>query len=80
MTDTQPIWMQLKALAVSRFGQSAEQLAPEDDLFETLGIDSLQALDLLTDLEDAFGIEIPDYEIQGVSTLLGLSEVIGRRL
>ena len=55
MTDTQPIWMQLKALAVSRFGQSAEQLAPEDDLFETLGIDSLQALDLLTDLEDAFG-------------------------
>lgn len=80
MTDSQPLLTQLKTLAVARFGQNAEQLTVEDDLFETLGIDSLQALDLLTDLEDAFGVEIPDYEIQGISTLLGLSEVIRRRL
>jgi acyl carrier protein len=69
---------QLKQLAVTRFGPAAEALGPDDDLFDTLGIDSLQALDLLTDLEDAFDVEIPDYEIQGVTTLGGLAQVIGR--
>jgi len=68
----------LSTLAVDRFGDDARGLAPDADLFDTLGIDSLQALDLLTDIEDAFDVEIPDYEMQGVTTLAGLAEVIGR--
>ncbi len=71
---------QLRQLAAKRFGGRAAELAADADLFEVLGIDSLQALDLLTDLEEAFDIEIPDYEIQGVNTLAGLAEVIGRKL
>ena len=69
----------LKKLAVKRFGAKAEALKADDDLFEVLGIDSLQALDLLTDLEDAFDVEIPDYEVQGVNTLGGLAELIEAR-
>jgi acyl carrier protein len=70
----------LQQLAVARFGASAESLSASDDLFDVLGIDSLQALDLLSDLEDAFDVEIPDYEVQGVHTLEGLAKLIGRRL
>ena len=70
----------LQSLAVKRFGDAAGSLKPDDDLFETLGIDSLQALDLLTDLEEAFDVEIPDYELQGVNTLGGLADVIEERL
>ena len=40
---------------------------PDDDFFKTLGIDSLQALDLLTKLENHFRVELPDYELQGVT-------------
>jgi len=69
----------LGRLATQRFGSRAATLGPHDDLFESLGIDSLQALDLLTDLEEAFGVEIPDYEVQGVHTLAGLADVIRRR-
>jgi acyl carrier protein len=69
----------LQQLAAARFGPEAAQLAEQADLFEALGIDSLQALDLLTDLEEAFGIEIPDYELQGVNTLAGLADVIRSR-
>ena len=68
----------LKQLAVTRFGAQAESLGADDDLFEHLGIDSLQVLDLLTDLEEAFDVEIPDYEVQGVNTLGGLVAVIER--
>jgi acyl carrier protein len=71
--------VRLQQLAAARFGPRAQGLAPEADLFETLGIDSLAALDLLTDLEEAFGVEIPDYELQGVSTLAGLAGVIRSR-
>lgn len=68
----------LQQLATERFGPDAAALGPDADLFDALGIDSLQALDLLTDIEEAFDVEIPDYEVQGVNTLGGLAEVIGR--
>lgn len=70
----------LRELATERFGPAAAELSGDADLFEALGIDSMQALDLLTDLENAFGVEIPDYELQGVHTLAGLAEVVERRL
>jgi acyl carrier protein len=70
----------LRELAVKRFGPRAAELAADADLFDALDIDSLQALDLLTDLEQAFRVEVPDYELQGVTTLAGLAEVLERRL
>lgn len=69
----------LHTLARQRFGARADNLGPTDDMFEVLGIDSLQALDLLSDLERAFELEIPDYEMAGVKTLTGLAEVIEAR-
>ena len=70
----------LTELAAQRFGKDPATLKPEDDMFEALAIDSLQALDLLTDLEEAFDIEIPDYELQGMNSFAQLAEVIRRRL
>ncbi len=43
-------------------------------------IDSFQAMELLTDVEDAFDIEVPDYELNGVTTFAALVTVIERRL
>src|SRR6202008_3264658 len=54
-------------LAAKHFRLPAGSLAPEDDFFKKLGIDSLQALELLSRLENHFGIELPDYEGQGGS-------------
>ena len=76
---SEDILARLQRLAAVRFGDKALTLTPEADLFEALGIDSLAALDLLTDLEEAFGVEIPDYELQGVHTLSGLADVIRSR-
>ena len=77
MTDTET---KLISLAARRFDKDASGLTPEDDFFDKLGIDSYQAMDLLTELEESFGVEIPDYELQDVKTFRGLAEVIGRRL
>ena len=67
-------------LAAAHFRVPREQLAPDDDFFKKLGIDSLQALDLLTRLEHHFGVELPDYEMQGVTDFRTLAERIQARL
>jgi acyl carrier protein len=67
-------------LAASHFKVPREKLSPDDDFFKTLGIDSLQALDLLTRLEHHFRIELPDYELQGVSDFRTLANRIQARL
>jgi len=67
-------------LAALHFKVPREKLAPDDDFFKTLGIDSLQALDLLTRLEHHFRIELPDYELQGVSDFRTLADRIQSRL
>lgn len=67
-------------LAAAHFKVPREQLRPDDDFFKTLGINSLQALGLLTRIEQHFHIELPDYELQGVSDFRTLAERIQSRL
>lgn len=67
-------------LAADHFKVPRPQLDPGDDFFKKLGINSLQALDLLTRLEQHFRIELPDYELQGVTDFRTLAERIQSRL
>jgi acyl carrier protein len=67
-------------LAARHFNVSREQLSPDDDFFKKFKIDSLQALEMLTRLEQHFGVELPDYEVQGVSDFRTLATRIQSRL
>jgi len=67
-------------LAAAHFKVPREKLAPDDDFFKTFGINSLQALDLLTAIENHFHVELPDYELQGVSDFRTLASRIQLRL
>jgi acyl carrier protein len=80
MADSDQILNEILNLAASQFKVPREKLAPDDDFFKTLGIDSLQALDLLTKIEIHFHIELPDYELQGVSDFRTLASRIQARL
>ena len=80
MTATDKTLDEILTLAAAHFKVPRQKLTPDDDFFKTLGIDSLQALDLLTKLENHFGIELPDYELQGVSDFRTLASRIQTRL
>jgi acyl carrier protein len=67
---------EILSLASAQFKVPRESLSPDDDFFKKLGIDSLQALSLLTRLEHHFDVELPDYELQGVSDFKTLAERI----
>ncbi len=80
MQTIEQITNEILNLAAAHFKVPRAELAPDDDFFKKLKIDSLQALELLTRLEHHFGIEIPDYEMQGVSDFRTLAERIQSRI
>jgi len=67
-------------LAAAHFKVPREKLNADDDFFKGLGVDSLQTLDLLTRLEHHFHVELPDYELQGVTDFRTLAGRIQARL
>jgi acyl carrier protein len=67
-------------LAAAHFKVPRTELQASDDFYKKLGIDSLQALELLTRLENHFSVELPDYEVQGVSDFQTLATRIQARL
>ena len=80
MTSSRDTLNEILSLASEYFKVPREQLNADDDFFKKLGINSLQALDLLTRIEHHFSIELPDYELQGVSDFRTLAERIRSRL
>ena len=80
MSTIQTTTNEVLRLASEHFKVPLEKLNPDDDFFKKLGINSLQALDLLTRIEQHFHIELPDYELQGVSDFRTLAERIQSRL
>lgn len=82
MTDDKnaAVLARLTAAAAERFKRDASELDPDADLYDALGIDSVGALELLTDLEETFEVEIPDYEVQDVRTFRDLAAVVAGRL
>jgi acyl carrier protein len=80
MRTLQQTTQEVLALATEHFHLAAGTLAAEDDFFKKLDIDSLQTLEMLSRLENHFGIELPDYEVQGVSDFKTLAERIQSRL
>lgn len=78
--STTKVLDQLFTLAAERFQRERAELSPGDDLFDALDIDSMQALSLLTALEEKFQVEIPDYEVQDVRTFAELADVVASRL
>jgi len=50
-------------------GKDIEELTPETELVANLGMDSAKALELLVELEDELGIEIPDEAAASLNTV-----------
>jgi acyl carrier protein len=71
---------EILSLAAAHFRVPRDELRPDDDFFKKLGMDSLQALELLTRLENHFGVELPDYEMHGVTDFRTLASRIQARL
>ena len=56
-------------LVCEQLGVKEEEVTPEASFVEDLGADSLDTVELVMALEEAFDIEIPDEAAEGIATV-----------
>ena len=66
----------LKAILAEQFDVEEDKVTADTDLQEDLGADSLDVVDLLMSIEDEFGVEVPDDEIENIKTVGSLVSYI----
>jgi len=60
---------QVKEIIVKQMGVNKDQVAPETSFINDLGADSLDTVELVMELEDAFDVSIPDEEAEKIQTV-----------
>jgi acyl carrier protein len=61
-------------------GVDAGKVVPEADLLRDLDLDSLDTMELTLGLEERFGIEIPDGDLEGLATVSDAVGLVERKL
>ena len=68
MSDNSPA-DRIKKIIVEQLGVNEDQIKPEAKFIEDLGADSLDTVELVMALEEAFGTEIPDQEAEKLQSV-----------
>ncbi|HRY29401.1 MAG TPA: acyl carrier protein [Elusimicrobiota bacterium] len=63
------IQQKVKDIIVEQLGVDAEQVKPEASFVNDLGADSLDTVELVMALEEAFDMEIPDEEAEKIQSV-----------
>ena len=64
------------AILSEQFDVEADTITASTTLEEDLGADSLDVVDLVMSIEDEFGVEVPDEEVENIKTVGALVEYI----
>ncbi len=59
----------IKALIAEQLGVDIEKVTDEASFIEDLGADSLDTVELVMALEEAYGVDIPDEDVEKVTTV-----------
>ena len=70
------IYEKIKGILVEKLSVSPDEISPESELVNDLGINSLELADLVLDCEDAFDIEIDDKSISTFTTIADVVEYL----
>lgn len=74
------VMARVKKVVSEKFDVKEEELAPDTSIIEDLGADSLDTVELITALEEEFGIEIPDGDVEEIlKRVPGLSQDLTNR-
>ena len=66
---SQDIFERVKKVTVEELGVKEEEVVESASFTEDLGADSLDVVELVMALEDEFGIDIPDDEVNNIKTV-----------
>lgn len=67
--DREEILKKIQGIAADRLGVDEADVTPEASFREDLEADSLDLVELIMELEEEFGMEIPDEEAERITTV-----------
>ncbi len=59
----------VNAIITDQLGVENDSLSPDANLLDDLGADSLDVVELVMALEEEFGIEVPDDDVEEIRTI-----------
>ena len=69
----------VKKIIVEQLGASADEVVAESAFVEDLGADSLDVVELVMAIEEAFGIEVPDDDAENIRTIADICDYVEAR-
>ena len=69
MAQNQEILSKVTEMVASQLGKSENEITLESSFIEDLGADSLDLVELIMSMEDAFGLEISDEDAETIITV-----------
>ena len=69
MSTEESVEEKVKEIIVKQMGANKDQVTPDTSFINDLGADSLDTVELVMELEDAFDISIPDEDAEKMQTV-----------
>ncbi len=69
MSTEESVEERVKEIIVKQMGVNKDQVTPETSFINDLGADSLDTVELVMELEDAFDVSIPDEDAEKIQTV-----------
>jgi len=66
----------VRSLVADQLGVDVSEVVPGAGILDDLGADSLDVVELVMSLEDAFDIEVPDEEVEGLRTIGDIQQYV----
>jgi len=77
---TEEIMEKISKVIIEKLGVKEDQVTPEATFVDDLGADSLDQVELIMALEDAFDIEIPDEEAEKLKKVQDVIEYVQNKI
>ena len=73
------VFEKVKSILSEQFDVEEDNITMETSIVNDLGADSLDVVDLLMNIDDEFGVEVPDEDVEKVKTVEDLVAYIEAR-
>lgn len=74
--DTEEVFEKIKSVVVEQLGVEESSVRMDSAFLDDLGADSLDIVEFIMALEEEFGIEIPDEDVEKISTVKDVVDYI----
>jgi acyl carrier protein len=80
MSDSVALAEKVRGLMAEQLGVDLAEMTPEANILDDLGADSLDVVELVMALEDAFDLEVPDEDAEAMRTVGDVEAYVLKRV